>query len=89
MPNLSKIEGIGTSYAAKLNEAGIKTTEELLDQSATPKGCSDLAEKTGISSKLILTWVNHKRTWFVKPHHLAKVQDWVGQAKALSRKVNY
>ncbi|HET6444724.1 MAG TPA: DUF4332 domain-containing protein [candidate division Zixibacteria bacterium] len=52
------IEGIGPKYGAALKEQGIETPLALLESGATPKGRKDLAEKTGISSKLILTWVN-------------------------------
>lgn len=53
------IEGVGDAYAVKLNEAGIKTVDELLERCVTPKGRKDLAEAIGISSKLILKWANH------------------------------
>lgn len=53
------VEGIGPVYAAKLQEAGIQTTEEYLEKCATPAGRKALAEATGISPKLILTWANH------------------------------
>ena len=52
------IEGIGPSYAEKLNTIGIKTTYDLLEAGATRKGREELAEKTGILPKLILEWVN-------------------------------
>jgi PAS domain S-box-containing protein len=52
------IEGIGPVYALKLLEVGIKTTDDLLEQGKTRKGREDLVEKTGISSLLILKWVN-------------------------------
>jgi predicted flap endonuclease-1-like 5' DNA nuclease len=58
MPKIEEIEGIGPAYAKKLVEAGIKTTDDLLAAGATPKGREELAAKTGISSKLILEWVN-------------------------------
>ncbi|MEM3601322.1 MAG: DUF4332 domain-containing protein [Candidatus Bathyarchaeia archaeon] len=58
MPKIEEIEGIGPAYAKKLAEAGIKTTDDLLAAGATPKGREELAAKTGISSKLILEWVN-------------------------------
>lgn len=57
--NLEEVEGIGPVYAAKLNEIGINTTAELLEAGSTPAGREALAEKTEISPKLILTWVNH------------------------------
>lgn len=53
------IEGIGPVYAAKLEAAGIKTTEEYLTKCATPAGRKALAEETEISPKLILKWANH------------------------------
>ena len=51
-----EIEGVGDSYAKKLEDAGIKTTDDLLAAAATPKGREKLAEETGISPKLILRW---------------------------------
>lgn len=53
------IEGIGPAYAEKLTTAGITNTENLLEKCATPQGRKELAEETGISGKLILTWTNH------------------------------
>ncbi len=61
-----EIEGIGDAYAAKLNEIGVKTTEELLKRGATPKGRKELAEETGISEKLILKWTNHADLFRIK-----------------------
>ena len=55
---IEKIEGIGPVYAQKLLEVGIKTTEELLEQGKSRKDREELAEKTGISSLLVLKWVN-------------------------------
>lgn len=56
---VEQVEGIGDAYAKKLNEAGIKTTEQLLEQCATASGRAKMAEATGISEKLILKWTNH------------------------------
>lgn len=53
------IEGVGDVYAKKLEDAGVKTVEKLLELGASPKGRDELAEKTGISGALILRWVNH------------------------------
>ncbi|MEM2882927.1 MAG: DUF4332 domain-containing protein [Candidatus Bathyarchaeia archaeon] len=58
MPKIEEIEGIGAVYAKKLIDLGIKTTDDLLEAGSTPKGRKELAEKTGISPKLILEWVN-------------------------------
>lgn len=53
------IEGVGDVFAKKLSDAGIKTTEDLLEKCANPKGRKQLSEETGISDKLILRWTNH------------------------------
>jgi predicted flap endonuclease-1-like 5' DNA nuclease len=66
MSNLTNIEGIGATYAAKLQEAGVVTTEALLKQGATPSGRKEIAEKTGISNKLILRWVNMSDLFRIK-----------------------
>ena len=58
MVKIENIEGIGPTYATKLNAAGVKTTDDLLNAGSLSKGREDLAEKTGISSTLILEWVN-------------------------------
>jgi predicted flap endonuclease-1-like 5' DNA nuclease len=52
------IEGIGPVYTETLNGIGIYTTEDLLDAGASRSGRSGLVEKSGISPKLILEWVN-------------------------------
>ena len=56
---IEQIEGIGAVYAEKLQAAGVKTTEDLLEKCAAKKGRAALAEETGISEKLILKWTNH------------------------------
>ena len=66
MANLLEVEGIGEKYAARLKEAGIGTTDELLAQGATDKGRKALEEKTGISGALILRWVNHVDLFRIK-----------------------
>ena len=53
------VEGIGNVYAEKLIAAGIESTDALLEKCAKPAGRKALAEETGISPKLILTWTNH------------------------------
>jgi len=58
MTRIQEVEGIGPAYAAKLAEVKIDTVEELLEAGATPKGRKKLVEKTDISAKLILKWVN-------------------------------
>lgn len=63
---LSRIEGIGPAYAAKLAEAGLATTADLLEAAARPKGRAALAERTGISEALILKWANRADLMRVK-----------------------
>jgi predicted flap endonuclease-1-like 5' DNA nuclease len=58
MPKIGEIESIGAAYAKKLADAGIRTSDELLNTCATPKQRKDLAEKTGIAGKLIIEWTN-------------------------------
>ena len=66
MAKLTKVEGIGESYAQKLQEAGVKTTQALLEKGASPQGRKEVAEKTGISGTLILRLVNHVDLFRVK-----------------------
>jgi PAS domain S-box-containing protein len=56
--DITTIEGIGSVYAAKLEEVGITTTEDLLINAGSRKGRKKLVESTGISEKLVLKWVN-------------------------------
>jgi predicted flap endonuclease-1-like 5' DNA nuclease len=132
--NLDYIEGIGPVYAGKLRAIGINNPLDLLEKGAFPKGREEIAATAGISSALVLTWVNHVDLFRIKgvgseyadlleragvdtvvelalrnPDNLfakmvavneekhlvrklpvlSQVQDWVGQAKVLPRKVNY
>jgi predicted flap endonuclease-1-like 5' DNA nuclease len=59
MPNLKMVEGIGDVYAQKLQDAGVATTDSLLEMGATPQGRKSIAERSGIPIALILRWVNH------------------------------
>ena len=59
MAPIKDVEGIGDTYAAKLKDAGITTTDHLLDQGASAKGRAKLAADSGIREDLILRWVNH------------------------------
>jgi len=58
MASIINIEGIGKKYSVELKKIGIVTTEALLKAGAAPKGRQEIAEKSGISEKLILEWVN-------------------------------
>ena len=55
---VADIEGIGSAQAAKLADAGIHTTDDLLMAGALPAGRARVASATGISPDSILGWVN-------------------------------
>jgi predicted flap endonuclease-1-like 5' DNA nuclease len=55
---VEEIEGIGPAYAAKLASAGIETTNHLLDMCGSAASRTAVADKTGISAKLLLKWAN-------------------------------
>jgi predicted flap endonuclease-1-like 5' DNA nuclease len=59
MTRLIDIEGIGEVYAQKLKGVGVLSVEDFLNQGCSPGGRKAIAEKTGISEKLILEWINH------------------------------
>jgi predicted flap endonuclease-1-like 5' DNA nuclease len=63
---LEEIEGIGKAFAAKLEAAGVKSIEGLLEQGATRRGRDEIATKSGLSGTLILEWVNHADLMRVK-----------------------
>ena len=66
-PNsLIDIEGIGPVYAETLAGMGLRTTSDLLQAGASPKGREDLAAASGISKKLILRWVNQADLFRIK-----------------------
>jgi predicted flap endonuclease-1-like 5' DNA nuclease len=66
MVKLIKIEGIGPTYAKKLNDGGLFSIEDLLDKGATTKGRKEIAEKTGIDDSLILKWANRADLFRIK-----------------------
>ena len=66
MAKITYIEGVGEAFAQKLKNAGIVTTQALLDSGASAKGRHVLSEKSGISAKLILQWVNHVDLFRIK-----------------------
>lgn len=66
MSTLAEIEGIGAANAAKLNKAGVRGTNGLLEMGGTRKGRQELAKTTGFSTKTILAWVNRADLFRVK-----------------------
>ncbi len=55
---IREVEGIGPTYAAKLESAGIKTTDDLLSCCCDPKGRKSTAEQTGLGESVLLKWAN-------------------------------
>lgn len=66
MTKVVEIQGIGPAFAEKLKGAKIETVEALLEAGCTPQGRKSLAEKTGISDKLVMKWVNHADLYRIK-----------------------
>ncbi|MCA9554737.1 MAG: DUF4332 domain-containing protein [Myxococcales bacterium] len=55
---IDTIEGIGPTYRAQLEPAGIKTTDDLLDKCGSASGRDAVSASTQISTKLLLKWAN-------------------------------
>ncbi|HEX7498337.1 MAG TPA: DUF4332 domain-containing protein [Candidatus Limnocylindrales bacterium] len=64
--NIIDVEGIGPVYAEQLAAVGVKTTDDLLERGAKPKGRQDLEAATGIGHALILKWVNRVDLYRIK-----------------------
>lgn len=64
--NIEEIEGIGESFAKKLELAGIKTVEDLLAECASRQGRKNVALATGISEERLLKWTNHADLFRIK-----------------------
>ncbi len=66
MVKLTTIEGIGDVYAAKLKDAGIQTTEALLEAGKTPQARKKLAAAADVSDVLLLKWINRADLFRIK-----------------------
>lgn len=55
---LATIEGIGPARAAKLSDAGIVTTGQLLERCGSRQGRESTAETTGLDAGQLLKWTN-------------------------------
>lgn len=58
MTKLTDVEGIGPTYAAKLQAAGCRSQEHLLEMGGTKAGRKKVAADSGCTEKQILEWVN-------------------------------
>lgn len=66
MSKLSTIEGIGKKYSEHLENAGISSVEQLLEEGATRKGRKALAARSDLSETMILNWVNRADLFRIK-----------------------
>jgi predicted flap endonuclease-1-like 5' DNA nuclease len=53
------IEGIGETHTSALSRAGVTHVRHLLQRGSTPDGREALARETGLSTGLLLEWLNH------------------------------
>lgn len=63
---IEDVLGIGPVYGTKLREAGITTTQKLQEATTTRYKRQKLAEKTGISYKLVLAWAQKVELMTIK-----------------------
>lgn len=66
MTRLNEIEGVGEVFSHRLHDAGIDSTEELLENCATRSARRKLADRTGISESMLLRWVNNADLFRIK-----------------------
>ena len=80
MAKLTTVEGIGDVQAKKLTDAGIPTTQALLEAGRTPHGRQEIAEKTGIGDELILDWINRVDLFRIKGigEEYSDLLEWAG-----------
>ena len=57
--SVEDIEGVGKAFAAKLEAAGIRSVDALLEAGKAPAGRRKIAADTGIAEDKVLKWVNH------------------------------
>ncbi len=58
MTSIKEIEGIGPKVAAMLTEHGVRTTEQLLEVTATASARLRLADEANLSDEQLLHWVH-------------------------------
>lgn len=56
---IQDVEGIGPEFATKLRDAGVDTTEALLQRAGDRRGREGLSQATGLTEHQLLKWVNH------------------------------
>ncbi len=56
--SIKDLKDLSDAVAAKLKEAGVATTEDLLEKAGSATGRKNLAEQLGTQASQVLTWVN-------------------------------
>jgi predicted flap endonuclease-1-like 5' DNA nuclease len=56
--SIKDLKDLSDGFAAKLKEAGVATTEDLLEKAGSSAGRKQLAEQLGTQASQVLTWVN-------------------------------
>lgn len=56
---IEDLEGVGPVLGAKLRDAGVQTTDDLLEKAGPAAGRRALSEATGIGAAQLLKWTNH------------------------------
>lgn len=66
MATITAIEGIADAKLDQLRDAGIRTTDQLLETANTPKRREKLAASSKLTEKQLLTWVTRAELMRVK-----------------------
>lgn len=66
MASITAIRSLGHRDSTKLRKAGVRTTESFLRHASGRRGRKDLADRTGLDEKRILSWVNRADLMRVK-----------------------
>ena len=66
MAKIGQVEGIGPVFQEKLENAGILTTEALLEKCATAAGRADLATSADIQPKRLMSFVSRADFFRIK-----------------------
>lgn len=59
MAKLNVIEGISRTYQENLHKVDIKSIEEFLEKGKTKNNRKEISNNSGISEKLILSWISY------------------------------
>lgn len=86
---MKDLEGVGPAQGAKLEAAGVRTTDALLERGATRKGREELAQRNAKNLAETFGELDMARNTVRRIPTETEVQGWIDQAKALPRNVEY